>query len=148
MYSWGSNCAGQLGLGRGQGGQDLLVRTPHLVQFPPGVKKIEKIGAGANVSMAVSEDGRLFTWGSDATGHVAPVQDLHDEHEELIPKETEAGQPDRIYLPREVDLSNSVPNSRIVKILGMTAGMQHCCVRVSLEDTGLAEEKDAARDGS
>lgn len=63
VLSWGGNSDGQLG--DGSTSQRL---TPALVT---GVQSVKGIAAGGNTSMALTTDGRVFTWGG---GQSTPVE--------------------------------------------------------------------------
>lgn len=62
MYSWGGNQYGQLGLG-----SDVTKPLPERVEALENIK-IAAISAKPGLSAALSQDGRIFTWGSGKTG--------------------------------------------------------------------------------
>lgn len=64
LYAWGYNDNGQVGNG-GTG----LVKSPEVVLLPNGVTAIA-ISAGLNNSMAVGDDGNLYTWGANPDGEL------------------------------------------------------------------------------
>eukprot|EP01124_Arcella_intermedia_P001613 TRINITY_DN10877_c0_g2_i1.p1 TRINITY_DN10877_c0_g2~~TRINITY_DN10877_c0_g2_i1.p1 ORF type:complete len:344 (-),score=75.27 TRINITY_DN10877_c0_g2_i1:4-1035(-) len=68
LYCWGDNEFGQLGIGKPVI-QSLL--TPTLVPFDG--RKIIQIACGGNFSMALSEEGVLYSWGLSFCE--APIQD-------------------------------------------------------------------------
>ncbi|BDR55119.1 hypothetical protein KIMH_12300 [Bombiscardovia apis] len=60
VYSWGSNLTGQLGLG------DTTARyKPTKIPMPAGVTRFTKIAAGANFSLALASNGKVYAWGSN-----------------------------------------------------------------------------------
>lgn len=63
IFAWGSNGSGQLGLGT----TTATYTSPVEVTAVTGVVAI---GAGANHSLAVLGDGRLFTWGANSSGQL------------------------------------------------------------------------------
>lgn len=63
MYSWGEARMGQLGTGKHQD-----VRTPAQIQFPYDNCKIKTCAAGFGHTMALTQDGDLFTWGFNVYG--------------------------------------------------------------------------------
>ncbi|MES1908989.1 MAG: hypothetical protein MHM6MM_001811 [Cercozoa sp. M6MM] len=71
VLAWGSNFMGQLGLGH-----TLDASQPTLVDFPGFVQSneskeglhIESVAAGAQHSVAVARDGRVFCWGANDCG--------------------------------------------------------------------------------
>ena len=65
VFAWGSNCNGQLGLGR-SGGLEFL---PQRVEALCGLK-VCSVSAGVLVSCAVAAAGELFTWGSGRDGRL------------------------------------------------------------------------------
>ncbi|KAM9862854.1 hypothetical protein ACI1US_01215 [Leucobacter sp. BZR 635] len=74
VYAWGGNGYGQLGLG------DTAHRdAPTPVGVPDDVRFAE-VSAGLLHSLAVTDDGRMFSWGSNADGQLGlltqPLQEL------------------------------------------------------------------------
>lgn len=63
VYAWGGGSMGQLGLG------DLL-RQNLPIQVSNLENRIIQIGCGKRHSVAVSKEGRLFTWGSNEYGQL------------------------------------------------------------------------------
>jgi photosystem II stability/assembly factor-like uncharacterized protein len=60
LYSWGGNSSGQLGTG------DLIsCDTPRLVKLPAGVQSWAAVAAGAGYTIAISNRGELYDWGTD-----------------------------------------------------------------------------------
>ena len=57
LYSFGYNCFGQLGLGHEHG-----VNTPRAV----AIEALGSVCAGDYHTVAITRDGSLFTWGSNA----------------------------------------------------------------------------------
>eukprot|EP00192_Tetraselmis_astigmatica_P009703 CAMPEP_0117664012 /NCGR_PEP_ID=MMETSP0804-20121206/8955_1 /TAXON_ID=1074897 /ORGANISM="Tetraselmis astigmatica, Strain CCMP880" /LENGTH=853 /DNA_ID=CAMNT_0005471141 /DNA_START=124 /DNA_END=2685 /DNA_ORIENTATION=- len=65
VYCWGANSYGQLGLG------DFEDRnTPHALLHKFTRSKITRVAAGARHSLAVTENGELFSWGSNDCGQL------------------------------------------------------------------------------
>jgi len=64
VYAFGDGSTGQLGLGASS-----LMTTPHIVDsLPRG--KIYMLSAGYAHAVAVTEDGRIYTWGNNAFGQL------------------------------------------------------------------------------
>lgn len=62
IYSWGSNIAGELGLG------DVISRsTPTLI---PGAKKWKSICAGNSIAFAIDDTASLWSWGFNTNGQL------------------------------------------------------------------------------
>ncbi|CAM8947795.1 unnamed protein product [Rhodiola kirilowii] len=76
VWSWGRNQNGQLGLGTSE---DSLV--PQKVQAFQGTS-IKMVAAGAEHSVAVSEDGELYGWGWGRYGNLG----LGDRNDRLVPQ--------------------------------------------------------------
>ena len=64
LYSWGSNSAGQLG-----NGNTVNSSTPLKVQLPAGVSATAA-ASGADFSLAVGTDGKLYSWGDNGNGEL------------------------------------------------------------------------------
>jgi hypothetical protein len=64
VLAWGINSAGQLGLGH-----TATMKSPQLVAIP-GAPKIKRVKCGANFSMAITEEGCVFAWGSNEKGQL------------------------------------------------------------------------------
>ena len=80
LYTWGDNFKGQLG----DGTSSYAVLTPVKITLPNGVKPTQ-IACGAGNSMAIGDDGELYTWGnnegdqlgigsSDYNAHSTPIK--------------------------------------------------------------------------
>lgn len=68
VWAWGSNASGQLGSGSGYSHPDQY-NTPVRVQgLPPG--QVVAIAAGGDHSLALTSDGRVWGWGSNAWGQL------------------------------------------------------------------------------
>jgi len=64
VYSWGSNYYGQLGLGN-------YIQYPYPKQvIIPNGEKIKQIGAGSGFSVALTENGEIYSWGSNSGGRL------------------------------------------------------------------------------
>lgn len=74
IYSWGDNSLGQLGLG-----SITSYNSPQKVAFPTGVTSWTAVAAGAYYSLAVGNDGNLYTWGSNVYGQlgIGSTTDAH-----------------------------------------------------------------------
>ena len=65
LFAWGRNDNGQLGLG------DAVDRnTPTEVPLPAGVSGWSRIETGRGFTLALTTDGRLFTWGANYMGQL------------------------------------------------------------------------------
>lgn len=64
VYTWGSNSYGQLGIG----GTSSEIYAPTLVSYFNENIKIVQIDAGGYHMAAISDDGKLFTWGTGYNG--------------------------------------------------------------------------------
>ncbi len=66
VLTWGSNKRGRLGIGTTSGNSDYR-STPQQVAFPPGERVID-IGSMRATMVALTESGRVYTWGSGQYG--------------------------------------------------------------------------------
>ncbi|MDA8417704.1 MAG: fibronectin type III domain-containing protein [Desulfobacteraceae bacterium] len=64
VWAWGDNSAGQLGLGAGS---PVSVLSPTQV---PGLSKVRSIAAGWWNTVALSNDGSVWAWGSNVSGQL------------------------------------------------------------------------------
>ncbi|KAH3862509.1 probable E3 ubiquitin-protein ligase HERC4 [Dreissena polymorpha] len=64
VFSWGDNSSGQLG--RGDVDSE-LGRTPMMIKIP---HTVVQIAAGRNHNLLLTDDGRLFSWGSNDCGQL------------------------------------------------------------------------------
>jgi len=64
LYSWGNNATGQLG-----NGNTTNATTPQKVQLPSGIS-VTAVAAGANHSLAVGSDGKVYAWGNNTVGQL------------------------------------------------------------------------------
>jgi len=86
LYTWGSNAYGKLGHGEGTAADDArgACGAPRLVSAFEGIP-VRHISCGSTFMAAVTEDGRLFTWGgysahavhSPTLGHDPNTPGLH-----------------------------------------------------------------------
>lgn len=67
VFSWGSNTGGRLGTGREDSDERY---PPELIQKLEG-KRIVKIACGGGHSLALSETGKVYSWGSGGVGATA-----------------------------------------------------------------------------
>jgi hypothetical protein len=65
LYVWGSNRYGQLGLGL-----PITSVIPIRVTNPEGVRNWKWVSAGEDHTMALSAEGRLYTWGNNDRGQL------------------------------------------------------------------------------
>ena len=65
MFSWGEAKMGQLGLGRFR-----EVRTPKQIEFPEHNVNIQTCSAGFGHTVALTDSGRLYSWGFNTYGQV------------------------------------------------------------------------------
>lgn len=66
VYTWGSNKLGRLGIGTTSGANDYRA-TPQQVSFPGGEKVID-LGSMRATMVALTESGKVYTWGSGQYG--------------------------------------------------------------------------------
>uniref|UniRef100_A0A4W3I5X0 X-linked retinitis pigmentosa GTPase regulator n=1 Tax=Callorhinchus milii TaxID=7868 RepID=A0A4W3I5X0_CALMI len=65
VYAAGGNNEGQLGLG------DTEERSAfQQIEFFTDKHKVKQLSAGSNISAALTEDGKLFTWGDNSEGQI------------------------------------------------------------------------------
>ncbi|XP_055123860.1 X-linked retinitis pigmentosa GTPase regulator isoform X8 [Symphalangus syndactylus] len=84
VYATGGNNEGQLGLG------DTEERnTFHVISFFTSEHKIKQLSAGSNTSAALTEDGRLFTWGDNSEGQIG----LKNVTNVCVPQQVTIGKP-------------------------------------------------------
>lgn len=68
VFSWGANIHGQLGLGDSDDRKSPIL-IEDLLSTPMGLElRIFKIACGAHSTIALSEDGNVYTWGSGENG--------------------------------------------------------------------------------
>jgi alpha-tubulin suppressor-like RCC1 family protein len=117
LYSFGDGSCGQLGLD-GVGGMGRTnVTIPRQVQALAATK-ITTIAAGECFSMAICEDGKLWTFGVGGTGH-----------------KIETRREDPVFYPRVLEISNAVEDGDIVRIHAMDGGSKHGCLLVDVLPT-------------
>jgi alpha-tubulin suppressor-like RCC1 family protein len=61
LWVWGNNAIGQLGLGVG-GGPSFAARQV------PGLSAVRMVASGADRSLAIGDDGRVWSWGANTYG--------------------------------------------------------------------------------
>ena len=69
--AWGTDDFGTLGQGEGNW-QKIPVKTPTEI---PGLSNVKSVSCGWKHSVAVTTDGRLFTWGWNGAYHKEPLMD-------------------------------------------------------------------------
>ncbi|XP_072902010.1 RCC1 and BTB domain-containing protein 1-like isoform X1 [Hemitrygon akajei] len=69
VYSWGSNSSGQVGSGSGFG-STATQATPRRVVHGLENRKVVTIACGQQFSMAVTDNGEVFGWGSNGNGQI------------------------------------------------------------------------------
>ena len=68
MWAWGSNRDGQLGLGDGTPlNRRVLQRMPQRTKV---LRNVEEVAAGGHHTVALDEDGQVWTWGSNEYGQL------------------------------------------------------------------------------
>lgn len=75
VYSWGNNTHGQLGIGLQQGvvgypSQGTPVRVVGGAQGGSGLSRIKQVSAGLYHSVALSDDGLVYSWGDTQFGEL------------------------------------------------------------------------------
>lgn len=65
LYTWGKNTNGQLGIGTTTNDS-----IPVIVAFPTGVTSWTAIAGGASHTVAIGNDGNLYTWGLNTNGQL------------------------------------------------------------------------------
>ncbi|MEV4950048.1 chromosome condensation regulator RCC1 [Streptomyces sp. NPDC053755] len=76
VHAWGSNAKGQLGNGLTEDGEKGMKKTPVLVQALDDVKEV---GAGCQFSVALRQDGTVWTWGDGTMGRLGTGPSKDDE---------------------------------------------------------------------
>lgn len=107
VYVMGSSKRGQLGLG-----QDItLARTPRRIDLPGNVVQL---ACGWGHTVAMMDDGRVFTWGWPAHGRLGHTfaSSIEEEQEEMLSKRC-------VWEPKQVELLKGV------KIKSIAAGSDH-----------------------
>jgi len=88
IYAWGYNYYGQLGLGSTS--STAPITTPTKVSTSNFDGKVTAIAAGYNFSMAITENGTLYTWGINTYGELG------------IESTTQNGNPQKISFSEKV----------------------------------------------
>ena len=126
VFTWGDNTYGQLGnSARGVGGSVNLPVQVAAGEYDEGsyyIDRVVRVEAGQNHTMALTQDGRLFTWGQNNHGQLGTTRVAT----------TAIG----TNVPRLVDLSQS-GLSEGGTIIDIAAGEYHSLARTS-DDTVLA----------
>lgn len=124
VFAFGSNASGQLGVGQlqpdGEGKFRKLTGVPQLVsRLAEDGRRIVNVSAGDHVSAAVSDSGRVFTWGaseSGALGH-ARVPVLSALASLVMPRDTAEGHPRLVRGLADHKITTSVCGRRHVVVL-------------------------------
>ncbi len=80
LYTWGENIDGQLGMG-----DTLNKPTPQQVPFPNGVSGWTKITGGGSHSLALGNDGNLYSWGNNSNGQLGIGNQPKQKSPQLMP---------------------------------------------------------------
>eukprot|EP00466_Bigelowiella_natans_P013734 jgi/Bigna1/90158/estExt_fgenesh1_pg.C_630111 len=120
VLSWGSNDFGQLGTGEEEDYQDdddyFLCTGPQMVKLPGG-GRCHCVYAGTDLSYALTEEGKLFGWGSGETHQLAnEEEDFADE-----------------WYPKEIKIQSSAGGETKITLLSL-AGTN----TVAIDDKGKA----------
>ncbi len=68
VYAWGANSWGQLGNGSSGAGAESLVPVAVDMSLALSGRVVTGVAAGSSVSVALTQDGKVFTWGSNGYG--------------------------------------------------------------------------------
>jgi alpha-tubulin suppressor-like RCC1 family protein len=79
LYAFGADRAGQLGVPPGSGENGNAVPTPTLVPIPMSEGKIMQIAAGTDYSLALSETGRVYSFGENHYGQLGQARNVGSE---------------------------------------------------------------------
>jgi alpha-tubulin suppressor-like RCC1 family protein len=77
VYAWGENGSGQIGNGRRH--QLILIKVNGFNE-----EKVIQISCGYNHSMALTESGRVFSWGNNESGQLGHILDIEIVNKPLI----------------------------------------------------------------
>lgn len=72
VIAWGLNQGGEAGTGI-DGSTPRVVWEPRLIQLPEGVR-FQSLAAGDGVSLGLSTDGQVYSWGTKTLGYSSPAQ--------------------------------------------------------------------------
>lgn len=101
VYAWGSNSNGQLGLGIDD---NKTYDKPHFVNSKLfSGERVIKISAGARHSLALTETGKVFTWGDNEKGELGHLNST----KEVTPK-------DVVFNRRVDDISEDIQQYSVV----------------------------------
>jgi alpha-tubulin suppressor-like RCC1 family protein len=70
LYSWGDNSFGQLGNGNLQTNYPRLVAESNRCTLKSILENVVSVSCGANHTMVLTKDGKLFSWGCDHYGQL------------------------------------------------------------------------------
>jgi len=106
LYAWGMNSTGQLGIGTTENDS-----IPVMVPMPEGVTGWTAIAAGNGHSLAIGDDGNLYTWGLNDFGELG-TGDIteYDSPTKITSVMSTAIAPDRSGLPSAYKLNQNYPN--------------------------------------
>nr|XP_012137181.1 PREDICTED: probable E3 ubiquitin-protein ligase HERC4 isoform X1 [Megachile rotundata] len=74
LFSWGSNAEGQLGLNS----KNLIECVPHMVRAL-GTSVVVQVACGINHVLALTNNGKLYSWGSNSDGQLGLGTDVKNE---------------------------------------------------------------------
>lgn len=80
LYGWGNNASGETGHNKSQS----QYLQPTLIQSPAGVTGFIDIAAGFGTSLAISNTGKLYTWGSNANDVLGIGSKLPNDTSDLV----------------------------------------------------------------
>ncbi|MGA5198751.1 RCC1 domain-containing protein [Streptomyces exfoliatus] len=76
VHAWGSNAKGQLGNGLTEDDKTGMKKTPVVVQ---ALDEVKDVGAGCQFSVALRQDGTVWTWGDGSKGRLGTGPGKDDE---------------------------------------------------------------------
>ena len=108
IFSWGSSLGGQLGLSENyllsqpQFKQKNFLSTPTIIKFPENQIIIKKISCGEAHSIALTNNGEVFTWGFGSNGQLGQgfCEDSFEPGSGLIKS--------RKFTPKKINIKNII----------------------------------------
>eukprot|EP00742_Colponemidia_sp_Colp-10_P002210 GILJ01002363.1.p1 GENE.GILJ01002363.1~~GILJ01002363.1.p1 ORF type:complete len:646 (-),score=71.18 GILJ01002363.1:240-2123(-) len=70
VYAWGCTGASRLGVDKTEASQDEMIFEPRLVLGFPASRRVQKISCGDYHTVAVTEDFKVYGWGSNVFGQL------------------------------------------------------------------------------